>query len=296
MPLGKMRTPLRTEVCSPKNARAFERAREKHAALRQYANATALLAFFGDESPTRMPEKETIARVLLVEHQLGDSAFWSSLLTLMYLPMLIALERRIKPGTLASDEIEQLVVAKFMEAISSYRVHAHVDAHTFVRIAQRTAKRVYRVLGAERLYAANELAYDPHILLCLLDANEHEAGQAIWPDHKKERWAETPADLAAKTALLMEHGAEVLPIERLQLVLKTYVGGESLREYLRRKNGALSDAEFERLYQRTKRQHSRDVNRLRRALRHLRHPRDEHDAARTSEERDAHAHHDAAAR
>lgn len=296
MPLGKMRTPLRTEVCAPKNAPTFERARQRHAALREYANAAALLAFFRDESPARMPEKETIARVLLVEQQRGETAYWSSLLTLMYLPMLIALERRIKPGTLASDEIEQIVLAKFMEAISSYRVHAHADAHTFVRIAQRTAKRVYRVLGAERLYAANELAFDPHILLCLLDANEHEPGQAIWPDHKKERWDDTPADLAAKTALLMEHGAEVLPIERLQLVLKTYVGGESLRDYLRRKNADLSDAEFERLYQRTKRQHSRDVTRLRRALRHLRHPRDAHDAARAPADRDAHAHHDAAAR
>ncbi len=296
MPLGTMRTPLRTEVCSPKNAPIFERARQRHVALREYANAAALLAFFRDESPARMPEKETVARILLVEHQRGETAFWSSLLTLMYLPMLIALERRIKPGTLASDEIEQIVLAKFMEAISSYRVHAHADAHTFVRIAQRTAKRVYRVLGAERLYAANELAFDPRILLSLLDANEHEPGQAIWPDHKKERWADTPADLAAKTALLMEFGADVLPLERLQLVLKTYVGGESLRDYLRRKNADLSDTEFERLYQRTKRQHSRDVNRLRRALRHLRHPRDAHDAARSSEQREAHAHRDAAAR
>ena len=292
MPLGKMRVSLQTEVCSPKNAPMFERARQRHAALREYPNASTLLAAFRDDSPARMPEKEAIAKVLLVEHQRGETSLWSSFLTLMCLPMLITLERRIKPGALSSDEVEQVVLTRFMETIASYRVHAHTDAHTFVRIAQRTAKGVYRALGAERRYAANELAFDPYLLLCLIDANEHDSGQAIWPDHKKERWADTPAELAAQTALLMEFGGAVLPMDRLQLVLKTYVGGESLRDHLRGKNADLSDADFERLYQRIKRQHSRDVSRLRRALRHLRHP---HAVADSSEQHDRPAHGEAAA-
>lgn len=277
MPIGNMRKPLQVEVTSRKFASAFERGRQRHAALREYPSVSAILALFKEETPDLLPRKEALVRVLLIEHQRGGSSFWSSLLTLMYLPMLISLERRIKPGPLASDEVEQIVFAKFMEVISAYRVHAHADSHTFVRISQRTAKRVYRHIKGERDYSANELCYDPHILACLLDFEEYDSDQAIWPAHKKERWADTPADLAAKTSLLMEHGADVLPLERLRLVLKTYVGGESLREYLRRRSPDLSDADFDRLYQRVKRQHSRDVRRLRDALRHLRHPREDAD-------------------
>ena len=286
MPIGNMRKPLQSEVTSRKHATEFERGRQRHPVLLEYPTVSAILGLFKKEVPDLLPRKEALVRVLLIEHQRGGSSFWSSLLTLMYLPMLISLERRIKPGPLAVDEVEQIVFAKFLEIISVYKVHAHADAHTFVRVSQRTAKRIYRHIKREREYTSHELAYDPHVLSCLLDIEDYDSDQAIWPHHKKERWADTPAEQAAKTALLMEHGADVLPLERLRLVLKTYVGKESLREYLRRRNSDLSDADFGRLYQRVKRQHSRDVRRLRDALRHLRHPREDANASPAISEED----------
>lgn len=114
MPIMNMRKPLQIEVASRRHASVFERGRQAHAALREYPSVSAILALFEKEVPELLPRKEALVRVLLIEHQRGGASFWSSLLTLMYLPMLISLERRIKPGPLTRDEVEQIVLAKFM--------------------------------------------------------------------------------------------------------------------------------------------------------------------------------------
>lgn len=264
-PFRRLFSGLRAEVRSSKHTACFDAARQRHDALRNHDAIASVLGVLANDSSGRDAEKEMLTRALLTEQRAHPSAFWAAVILVAYYPMLSRLRHRIYGHALAADDLDQLVVTSFLGVVADYPLDAGLD-RTAMRLRQRTARQVFRLVCAEQ---------DELLLLRSAPPEDIE-------DSEEARWPETrpngtpvprnPIDTADAVSLLVEHAGDLLDGETFELVTATLICGRRITSYV---DGALPDldpGERRRAYQRIKRRHSRALARIRPALDHLRCP------------------------
>jgi len=255
---------LRQDVLSPRYVRRFEEARTRHPALAAYPSIAAVLEALEARDPGTYLEKEALARALIAEQQAtsgaqpdaGSTSFWASVLLVTCYPMLGNLRARIAGTDLPAEDLDQLVVATFLEVVTTFPLDRHRD-RTFMRLRQQTRRQVFRHLAEHR--RQDDLLWPAEMEV--LD----ELGEATWPESPGQAPVERsePVEFAAAVTLLVERAAGVLDGAGFDLVTATLVCGRRIQCYIQRTFPGLAPDDERRLYQNIKRRHSRAVGRLR---------------------------------
>ena len=265
---------LRRDVLSPKHARRFEEARTRHPALACYRSIVAVQEALEARDPSTYADREALVRALMAEQQAssgaqpdaGSTSFWASVLLVACYPMLGNLRARIAGTDLPPNDLDQLVLATFLQVVSEFPLDRHRD-RTFMRLRQQTRRQVFRHLTEHRRQEDLLWPTEMEVLDELADASWLESQQAA-PVERPE-----PVELAAAVTLLVERAAGVLDGAGFDLVTATLVCGRRIQCYIQRTFPGLAPDQERRLYQSIKRRHSRAVSRLRGVMTAPRGPR-----------------------
>ena len=259
-PFQQMFVTLRQQVLAPRHAHRFEDAGSRQLALAGHATLASALAVL--ESPDRgaYAEKEALVRAILAEQQASPGTFWSSALLVACYPMLGGLRARIASNEQPTDELDQLVLASFLEVAGDFPLDRHLD-RTFMRIRQQTRRRVFRLLAEQRRQDALLWPVDAEVLNELAPPPWLDSPMASGDGHHPA------SDQAAAVPLLVELAASELDGEGFDMVTATLICGRQIRCFVQRNYPGLAADEGHRFYQKIKRRHSRAVARLRRVVR-----------------------------
>lgn len=145
--LKKMILGMSAGVDSSRNRRTLLEARQRNAGLACYGTVQDMLALFGDETRETTKQRDRLTRVLIAEHRLRKSSFWSTVLFIAYYPMLVSLRFRLRSVPHTSDELDQLVMSTFLEVLES----APVDGVTrmSLHLRRQTARELFRTIRWE---------------------------------------------------------------------------------------------------------------------------------------------------
>jgi hypothetical protein len=253
MKLGKIRTALRDDVVSQRHIDTYESARPREDALREHPTIIAALAVLNDESETRYPEREAITRALIREYQRGRGAFWASVLTLAFMPMLVRLRCRLVSEHAGSDELNQRVVATFLETVATISLDDR-PTRIAMYLRQQTQRGIFARLDGERRERAQ------HDALCEHAANDPEFSVFEEPHGDGLVDEEEVSDLSES---LREIVGDRLPCERVDVVVATYVAGEKLAAFVARTATTDAGESHRRVYQRLKRERLRSCDTIR---------------------------------
>lgn len=253
MGLKQMRDPLRDEILSEKHVSTFEEARTREPALAAHASILSVLAVMNDESERRYAEREALTRALVREQQERPGPFWSSVLLVAYAPMLLRLRGRIGGDAFARDDLDQMALEAFLEAVARFRL---VDRPTRIAmyLRQDTQRAVFRRLRVEQQARTR--------LTVLEEAVEREADVDLFASPRSDE----PLDDDERdelTALLRAKVGDRVPSARLDVVIATHLRGERLRDYVARTHPDVDAASREAAYQRVKRERLRTLAKLR---------------------------------
>ncbi len=238
---------LRAQVLSASSA-AFEAGRSRHPVLAVYQDFSAVLVALSDERESSYPAREALTNALLEMHRTTRSPLWSSALAVAFFPMLSRLRHRIVGDAVPRDELDQLVLASFWEALAELPVHGRGSDRLPMRLRQRTQRLVFRSLRRER-----DQQHDS------LDDARHEDVERAKATRLEQSLCEDRVDLAR---LLERAAMEGVPCASLEVLTATALSSEPLRNYVALV-GPADDGERARLYERLKRQRSRVMQRLR---------------------------------
>ncbi len=232
-----------------RSRRPFDEAKRHQPALAPHATLSALLTTMGDEREATYPEREAITRALMEEHRRTCDGRWASVLVLAYFPMLSRLRHRLVSSSVARDELDQIVLTSFVTSVAE--VPLELDRMP-MRLRQRTERQVFGFLRKE--WAEYHPGAEPDQL-------------AIYGTESiVQRRIEETDELLLDLSLLLDRAvAQGIPESSLEVIEATVLKRELLREYVTRL--VPNDAEeWERTYQRLKRQRSRAMERLRALL------------------------------
>jgi len=266
MGLPDLMPALQREVLADMNERRFDLARGLQPALFRHENVLSVLAAMHDSSELRLPEQEALTRALVAEQQAHPHPFWATVLLAAFHPMLCRLRGRLAGGTVAAEDLDQLVVAAFLEAVAECPVG--YQRHTVLQLRRLTQRRVFAWLARERRQQATFRAVDPQQLQLLLEQQLFEQdldrrGSGVGPLGTE---ASDGAECTELVAVLAEHLGSEFDAAWLNMVVATLVHGARLRDLAARAFPDLSPAEQERAYARLKRRHTRTIAALRRLL------------------------------
>ncbi len=230
---------LRKSVCGPELASLYRKARARHAVLEPYSTLANLVDAVASASGNDYAEREAITQAFLSEHALGCKPQWSSVLMVLYYPMLMRLRCRVVSSEVCGEDMDQLVLESFLSVVASYRPDTWTS-HAPLRLAQLTRRNVFHTLRREyvermrreREYELQELA--PHVPL----------GAACDPP------------MTFRVDRLIELIEDELPGEGAVLLLQTELASASLASVVSRIAGS-SASSRERTYARLKRSRSR---------------------------------------
>jgi len=242
--IGRLR---RETLAAPSGS--FREGAARRPALAEHTDIGSVLAALAKETDESYPAREALTRAMLEEQRETGKPLWSSALLVAYYPMLSRLRHRLVTTTVTSEELDQVVVAAFLAAVSE--VPLDLDRLP-MRLRQRTERQVFTYLRKEREECLRADAAH-------LDTLGVECVQRLHP----QRHDDTFLDLS----LLLERAASqgVHP-RSLEVVEATVLHRELLRSYVERV-GPEDEAERERAYQRLKRQRTRALKRLRALVR-----------------------------
>lgn len=244
---------LRLEALSPRHQAVFAAARAQRTAFANHGTLESVLAALGDVREETYPEREALTRALVAESQAASSPAWTASLVCAYAPMLRRLRVRLHSTALPKEDLDQLVLATFLSIARNFPLLRWRD-WTAVRLRQQTAREVFRVLRKERTEQHD--TYTPEQL-------------AAWlPDARRATPVDSPRrtslrrSFVKRDAVLIHLAKASLPPSDVDVLMATVVRREKLRVYVSRLvEGDASD--FERTYQRLKRQRTRLLQRLR---------------------------------
>lgn len=253
MGLRQLRDPLRDEVMSLKHEKTFEEARTREPTLAAHASILSVLAVMNDESERRYAEREALTRALVREQQERPGPFWSAVLLIAYAPMLLRLRGRICGDAFARDDLDQMALEAFLEAVGRFPLTAR-PTRVAMYLRQDTQRAVFRRLRAEqqarlRLTVLEEEALAAEEFdLFASGANE----QPLDDDEREEL-----------VAMLVARVGERVSAAKLEVIIATHLRGERLRDYVARRHADLADDAREVVYQRLKRERLRTLEKLR---------------------------------
>jgi hypothetical protein len=253
MSLRQLRDPLRDEVMSLKHEKTFEEARAREPTLAAHASILSVLAVMNDESERRYAEREALTRALVREQQERPGPFWAAVLLIAYAPMLLRLRGRICGDAFARDDLDQMALEAFLEAVGRFPLTAR-PTRVAMYLRQDTQRAVFRRLRAEQ---------QARLRLTVL---EEEALSAEEFDLFASGASEQPLDDDEReelVAMLVARVGDRVPPAKLEVVIATHLRGERLRDYVARRHGDLADDAREVVYQRLKRERLRTLDKLR---------------------------------
>jgi hypothetical protein len=149
MRLGRTKRSLRDGLETRQNRSLFESARARHPALAEHTSVAEVLAVLADGSQRRYREKDAIAQALVEEQQARPDPFWSAVLVVAFTPMLLHLRGRVMGEVLADAELDQLVVASFLESVDRIPLDQRSN-RICLRLRQATERRVFRRVRFEQ--------------------------------------------------------------------------------------------------------------------------------------------------
>lgn len=290
MGLYEMNRALKREICAKRNQECFEEAKGHQREFREYETVRSMLAVLGDRSmPPRYAEKEPLLRALLREQKRRPHPLWNAILVVVFYPMLTALRGRVFDDVIPGDDLDQIVLSSFFDAVHRFTLSRCRD-RIFMRLRQMTQREAFKRVRAEQRALERMLIDTPEDLAQKQQALESIGRLANWPEteptEQRPRDAQEGVELVS---FLLDHAGYVLDGDKLELVLATLVRGERLTSYVDRVYPSLSPSDRCRTYQRIKRRHSRGIARLREALADLRGPMFEGPRNRVSPIRPVHA-------
>ena len=239
---------LRQNVKGPAYERLYQDARARHAVFGNYPDLQSLLAELAKASGDDYSERDAITLALLRERAAAHTSQWSSVLTVVYLPMLLRLRRQLVCAELPKDDLDQLVLEAFLTAIASYRPTWR--GRTPIRLTHMTRRRVFKVLKKE---LAQRRWRETQRDMLQRGTAQVPAGSTATPPLSLR--------LDAVVAALADHVSE----EGAFLIRETELGPETLYSLVAKMTLAPDD-DPERAYQRLKRVRSRAKKRLRDAI------------------------------
>ncbi len=263
MKLFQIIAALKDEVVSERGIRLFETAKAQHPALADHASVASLIRLLGQDDPSTYSVKEAAIRVILAKHRRGKERFWSSLLIVVFGPMLCRLRGRVLADGYDCDDLDQMVLFAFLLSAKKVRLNDG-RGRLCMYLRQVTQRRVFTWLKEEQRRAETVAFIEPVVL--------SENAPAVWPvpgmikRTRARRLKHDDDEAHALAELLREKAGEVVAPDKLELVIATAIQGESMRGYVRRHHGDLDQEGIKRAYQRIKKQRNRTVAQLRAVL------------------------------
>jgi hypothetical protein len=127
---------LEREVRAIASCAAFELARERHEALRPYADlSTAAAAAQG-----RCEQRDAIVAALVAEHHATGASPWSAAVILAMAPLLRSVARVLRDMSVDAVDAEPSVLMAFLEAVSQITTSDRIA----LRLYSETRRRVLR--------------------------------------------------------------------------------------------------------------------------------------------------------
>lgn len=251
MGLQQLLRALRDDLRLRGHASTYLARRASSVALTAYLDLDAVVVALDDDAPETFAERELLLRALLTEHRRAartppHSSTWAATLIVAFAPMLGALRGRLRGEALPPDELDQLVLEGFLDALERCPLEAaslcarlHFDTRRFVI---RALVREQRRQVAQRALEARARQDDCLVLF---------------------EWRTRPAPLDAEEAdelaeLLRAVAGDAVAPSRLQVVISTRLHGRPLQELAGAEGGRSA-----RGYARLKRERSRTLELLR---------------------------------
>jgi hypothetical protein len=241
---------------SAKHIKRYQDAREREPALAAHAGMLSVLAVLNEDSESHYAEREALTRALVREQQRAPSSFWSAALLLAYSPMLLRLRGRICGEAFARDDLDQMVLAAFLEVVAAFPLDAR-PTRAAMYLRQDTQRAIFRRLCGEQALQkrlavmAEQALRDEHFEIFATEA----PGELVDDDEREEL-----------IARLCELGSSVVPEGRMAALIATRLRRERLREYVERIYPELDQRGRETAYQRLKRERLRTSEKLRLVL------------------------------
>ena len=261
MGLGAIRQGLGRELRSAASMRVFQEARARHEALAAHEMAFSVLGVLNNECRGAYPEKERLTRALVCEHQERPHSLWASLLLAGYFPMLARLRGRVRGDALDSTDLDQLIVATFLDAVATFPLDERRD-RTAMYLRQTTQRAVFDHVRLEQREQELVQSTPPEEL--------GDVPPGSWPGRplsRRERYRRPgPAARARQRNFLHKYvGADIAP-DRLEFIEATVIGKEKIPVLIDRRYPGLDPEDRRALHQRLKRQKSRLMAELRELL------------------------------
>lgn len=262
---------VRGDVCSPRHAARFEEGRARQDALAAYPTATALVEAIERDRKRDYERSEPVAQALIDEHRRDRDTLWSSLLLLLCKPLLLNLRDEIAGQALPREEVDQLTLVSFAEAVSATAA-APRAGQTFSQLRTLTRRAVLRaVTAAQREQTQTELI-EPERLRELVDGERRSDRRLLEHAQARTRDDESPAQLeeSAQIAALKKYGSALLKGDLIDMLIHTVIRGGRLIDFVDAAHPTSSEEERRRHYAREKRRHARAVALMRTVLAPLR--------------------------
>lgn len=271
MGLPNLKQALRREVLAGMHRSLFDAAKQRHPALAGHETVLSVLAVLdGRSTKQSYAEKEALIRALLEEQQAQPHPFWATVLLVAFHPMLCRLRARLAGGGLTAQDLDQLVVTAFLEAVAVYPLGGEQE-HTFLFLRRATQRLVFVWLDRERRELSLVQVVETRELLLIERGLLDHRRELGWPELLPQPSAPPdPEERGQLAAFLAGRLAGVLDAESLELAIATFVHGERLRTFAERACADLPIEQRGREYQRLKRRRLRTIATMRRELAVLR--------------------------
>lgn len=245
---------LRADMTRARWQAQFEAAREHEPVLSAYARIQDVIEALNLDSRVDFAARSESICALLRESHRYPSQFWSSVLLVVFCPMLLRLRAQIGDCVLESSDVDQAVIEGFLTTV---RMQSNPTASgvLLTRIFRQTRRFVFRLINAERTRIRNQRLLEQ--LAPMLSSYEH------WLHDASIR-----ASLLEKVVLSSVSTDTVdqrLSERQCEMVTEAWLLQVPLRAYLCR---SAHDAPVSEVtYQRVKRERSRIERKLRPLIR-----------------------------
>ena len=204
-----------------------------------------------DQARKRDHAKDILTRAIICEQKRMPNNIWTSILIVVYAPMLINLRKRVRGNALAGDDIDQLVLSEFFAGVQEFPLNVHTY-RTCMHLRQDTRRRLLKSILQEQAEIKNR-----HNLEALIDIDHNIplCGNFQHPDDILD-------DPSVLAGTLVEFCADDLKEKDIDLIKETYFQDKSIRDYIKEERGRLSEPEENRLYQRYKRRRTRAIEKI----------------------------------
>ncbi len=251
--LNRLIVPMRRELGSSVNRAIWEEARIRHPVFRKHPSVESALELMADQARKVFAEKDILTQAFIVEHKHSNHPFWASVLIIAYSPMLGRLRKRIYGKAMSSDDLDQLVVFTFLSVVGSFSFRKR-RCRTAMTLRQNTQRAVFRALRKRQKEQAEQRQLEDLSRLI----------QGFDPFDELRDNDRLHLDAGQMTRLLIRATDGIIQRSNLDVVIATYLHGESVKAYAERMCATADGDSMGRAYQRIKRQRLRTMQQLKR--------------------------------